>query len=363
MADIHVEFCGITCANPVMPAAGPNAADADALLRAAAGGAGALVMKTISVKPARVPKPCMVKYGADGMLNCELWSELPAEQYIATEYAKAKACGLPLIASIGYSAEDLAELGPKVAATGVVDAIEFSLHYTGAGYEPVLAAAKALRAAVRLPILAKLSPGMPDIGALAKALEPFVDGFVAVNSAGPGLVIDAETGAARLGAQGGFGWLSGAPLKPLALRCVFEIARAVSKPVLGVGGISSGRDAIEFFMAGATAVQICTAAILRGPEIYGKVAREISDWLDAHGLASLDAVRNAFVNKQRTKQPLDFAGAPPAVDAARCVRCGLCVRSCPPGALALKDKQWALNAPRCVRCGLCVSVCPHNALR
>jgi len=349
----------------VWPAAGPNVLDAAHALRAAQGGASALVIKTISTRPARVPKPCMARIGSDGLLNCELWSELPAEQYIEREYARAKSAGLPVIASIGYSAEELAELGPRVEATGCVDAIEFSLHYTGHGHETLVAAARALRGAVRLPIFAKLSPGMADIGGVAAALEPYVDGFAAVNSVGPAWAMNVEGGAALLGSEQGIGWLSGRPIKPVALRCVREVAQRVNKPVIGVGGIFSGSDAIEFIMAGARAVQVCTAAILRGPGIYGKIAREMAEWMDAHGCETLNDVRARGAAGVLSKSALDYEGRPPRIDHARCTRCGLCVTSCCPEALTLVGdgkKLLTLDEMRCVRCGLCRTVCPQGAI-
>ena len=363
MADISTELLGCSFASPVMTAAGPTGVDAAHCRRAVDGGASALVMKTISTAPAKVAKPCMARCGKDGILNCELWSELPAETYIDGEYARAKELGVPVIASIGYTAEQLADLGPRVEATGAIDAIEFSLHYTGAGYEPVIEAAKALRTSVSLPLLAKLSPGMSEIGPLSRALEPFVDGFVAVNSVGAALHLNEDTGAPLLGSKFGCGWLSGAPIRAIALRCVAETAAAVSKPVIGVGGIFSGTDAAAFLMAGASAVQICTAAILRGPGIYRTIADELDAWLDSHGYDSLDDCRGAYLAAVGKGIKPDVAGHPPHIDHARCVRCGLCVTSCPPAALTLGDNsRLACRDDLCVRCGLCLSTCPRNAL-
>lgn len=364
MADLTVELWGLRCAHPVWAAAGPNTLDGAHAERAVQGGASAVVMKTISTQPARVPKPCMARVANDGMVNCELWSELPAERYLEKEYAHAKRCGVPVIASIGYRAEELAELGPRVAATGCVDAIEFSLHYTGRDTEELLAAARTLRAAVKLPIVAKLSPGMPDLGSIAGALEPYVDGFAAINSVGPVLALDAERGTAWLGTADGLGWLSGRPIKPIALRCVRELVQRVRVPVIAVGGIVNGLDAIEFLMAGAHAVQVCTAAILHGPATYGRIAREMAAWMDAHGYATVHDVRaHAAVRPQA--QGVDYCGRPPSIDHARCTRCGLCVVSCCPQALTLDRAAGTplhLDDALCVRCGLCRSVCPHNAL-
>jgi len=171
---------------------------------------------------------------------------------------------------------------------------------------------------------------------------------------------------AFLGTKFGTGWLSGRPLKPVALRCVFEIAREVSKPVIGVGGIFTGADAIDFIMAGASAVQICTAAILHGPNIYGRVATEMAQWLERHGCTKLSDIRGKFLEAYHKGHRITFDGRPPLIDHSKCVRCGMCVTSCCPGALALhgadKDKMLAVDAHVCVHCGLCLSTCPQQAL-
>jgi len=361
MSDLSVELCGMTFRNPVMPAAGPNGQDGDMLLRAAAGGAGGLVAKTVSLKPAQVPTPNIAAIGRNGLINAELWSEIPVEQFIEKEYARAKSAGLPLIASIGYSAEELAELGPRIAATGVVDAIEFSIHYLGKSLQPVIDSARALRRAVSLPIFAKLSPVFPDLAAIAGALEPLVDGLIAINSFGPVLDFDIETLTPRLGSENGFGWLSGAPLKPLALRIVFELAQHFSKPIIGVGGISSGRDAIQFLMAGASAVQVCSAAILRGQDIYGRIAAEMDVWLDRHHHASVNEIKGLFL-RQNARLP-NYRKKIVSVNHARCTLCQRCLTVCLQQALALDAEKIHICAPECVGCGVCISTCPSAALQ
>jgi dihydroorotate dehydrogenase (NAD+) catalytic subunit len=363
MALLTTQFCGLTFPHPVMPAAGPNVLDAAHCRRAVEGGASAVVVKTVSTRPAKVPKPCMMRYKKNGILNCELWSELPAEKYIESEYQKAHVEGLPLIAGVGYTADQLAELGPKIVATGYVDALEFSLHYTGKDIEQLVLAARSLRQSVAVPIFAKLSPAMQDIGSVARALEPYVNGFVAINSVGAALHFNAENPTPVLGAKNGFGWLSGEPVQPIALRCVAEIAMNVSKPVIGVGGIFTGKDALAFLMAGAKAVQICSAAILNGPTIYGKVARELNDLLDAQGYASVEECYNAYSTAAKRSDTIDYEGHPPSINHEKCVQCGLCVRSCCPGALTLRENELLqCDEKLCVRCGLCLDTCPRNAL-
>jgi dihydroorotate dehydrogenase len=298
MADIAVEFLGMRFRNPIIPAAGPNVGSGLQLRRAAEGGAGGLLAKTVSVKAAEVPRPNMVKFGAAGMLNHELWTELPPEQWLEHEYdiglAAARAHGIPFIASVGYAPDELRHLGPLVEAKGV-DALEFTVHYVDP--KSVVEIGRALRERVKVPIIAKLSPHKGDLGDLAAALEPYVDGFACINSYGPALTIDPARVEPVLGSKLGYGWLSGSPLKPLALRSVFEVARRVAKPVIGVGGITTAADVIEYFMAGASLVGICTTVLLRGHQVYGKLARGVADWLDQHGHADLAAVQGLYLKR------------------------------------------------------------------
>ncbi|HLO35589.1 MAG TPA: 4Fe-4S binding protein, partial [Candidatus Deferrimicrobium sp.] len=181
---------------------------------------------------------------------------------------------------------------------------------------------------------------------------------VAINSFGPCLSIDIEAGRPRLGGADGVGWLSGPALKPLAMRCVRDIARAVRIPVIGVGGVTTGADAVEMMMAGASAVGVCTAAMLRGPGVFGKIARELDAWLDAHGHAGPAAIRGIAV------QPLvePWATVPPIVDAAHCNGCDVCELSCPYEAIRVVDGLAVIDEARCERCGLCLTRCRHGAL-
>ncbi|MGQ4911472.1 MAG: 4Fe-4S binding protein [Candidatus Thorarchaeota archaeon] len=361
MADIRVEIEGLRFKNPVLTAAGPTSRDGMTLLNAAAGGVGGLVAKTVSVKPADVPRPNMValREGAvgvkRGMLNAELWSELPLERWIEREYAIALSSGLPLIASVGYTPEDVAEVGPKLEKAGV-HAIEFSTHYVGGHVE----IARALRESVEIPIFAKLSPKV-DVAAVAKSLERYVDGIVAINTFGPCLRIDVETGRPMLGSEDGSGWMSGASLKPIAVRCVADIARAVRIPIIGVGGVTRGEDLIEFSMAGADAVQVCTAAILEGDRVYGRIATQANTWLDDHGYDSISDIKGiALKHMKRGEMP----DSKPVVDREKCTLCGLCEKSCVYTAIRVDKRNsiFEIDGDACQYCGMCISVCPVHAL-
>ncbi|MFW9830609.1 MAG: 4Fe-4S binding protein [Candidatus Thorarchaeota archaeon] len=386
--DLSVDLAGIPLRNPVLTAAGPTSRDGETLVKAARGGVGGLVAKTISIKPADVPRPNMQAVdrgksqwllattmqnqvvhleriqvrGAYGLLNHELWSDKPYQKWLDHEYSLAKETGLSLIASVGYTPEELQKLAPLVEKAGV-DGIEFSTHYIETDPKVFNEVAKTLKEAVEVPVFAKMSPHVKDLTVFTKAVDRYVDGFVAINTLGPCLHIDIETGQPLLGGPGGVGWLSGPAIKPLAIRAVADIARGTSKPVIGVGGVSTGADAIEFFMVGASAVQVCTAAILEGQAVYGRIANEIKVYLQNHGHDSPLDVRGVAL-QHLPPETLRVESLPPTVDKKRCSGCGLCNKSCTYSAIAVnpETKIAEVDKKLCYGCGLCVSICPHYAL-
>ncbi len=358
MADLSVEICGLHFRNPVLTAAGPPVWNGAAMVRCAEGGAGGLVTKTISVEGAKVPTPNMAQVRG-GFLNTELWSELPPEQFIEHEFAIAKETGLPLIISLGYSADDVASLAPRVRP--FADGLELSTHYIGDDPGPMMDAIRAAKDAVDVPVFVKLSPFRDMRQAAEAAQQAGADGIAAINSFGPTLAIDIETGHPLMGSREGYGWMSGPMLKPLAVRCIFDVARAVDLPILGVGGVSRGEDAIELIMAGAWAVQVCTAAILKGPAIFGKIAGQMERWLDEHGYRSLDDIRGLAIERQRERR-FRTEHVPPVYIEENCTGCGLCETSCVYQAIRVIDDKAVLYPEQCYGCGLCVTRCRFGAL-
>ncbi|MBC8016126.1 MAG: 4Fe-4S binding protein [Sporomusaceae bacterium] len=358
MAKLSVTICGIEFVNPVMPAAGPPVKDGAMCQAAARGGAGGIVTKTISVKAADVPRPCMAEVKG-GFLNTELWSELSKEQWLEKEYKLAQETGLPLLIGLGYTADQISELAPLVAPYAA--ALELSTHYVGNDISPIIDALKAAKRAVDIPVFMKMSPH-PNIQEIAKAMEDAgADGLVMINSFGPCFGIDLETGLPLMGSKEGYGWLSGAAIKPLALRCIYDAARVVNIPIIGVGGVTNGRDVAEMFMAGASAVQVCTEAILKGPTIYGKIVRELNDFLDSHGYASVEEIKGLTIRKMAEKERNSLVSIP-EVDSKKCTLCGLCEISCAYEAIS-RSKELQIDQEKCFRCGLCVSRCKQKALR
>lgn len=355
-ADLRVTVCGIAFAHPVLTAAGPPVRDGAAILDCARSGAAGLVTKTISSRAADVPTPNMAEI-PHGFLNTELWSELPPEQWIEREYVIAKTAALPLIVSLGYTAADIEALAPRVRP--FADALELSTHYIGEDPAPMMDAIRAAKAAVDVPVFVKLSPlGREMARAAQLAVDAGADAVVAINSFGPVMSIDVETGRPMMGGTEGYGWLSGPALKPLAVRCVRDIARAVPLPIIGVGGVSRGTDAVEMLMAGATAVGVCTAAILRGPGTFGKIAAELATWLDGHGYESVGQIRGLALTRAWPSGPIPA----PVINEPACNACGLCVTACVYGAITEADGKVVIDEDRCTRCGLCVTRCRLAAI-
>lgn len=357
MANLNVNICGMDFKNPIMTAAGPGAKDGEMCKKAKEGGVGGIVTKTISVEAADVPRPCMAKTSA-GFLNTELWSELPKEQWIEKEYKKVKETGLPVIISMGYTADQIKEIGPLVRP--YADAVELSTHYVGTDVTPIVDALKAAKNALDMPVFMKMSPHT-DIQKIAKAVENAgADGLVMINSFGPCMAIDTNTGYPIMGSEAGYGWLSGAAIRPLTIRCIYDVAQVIDIPIIGVGGVTSGRDAAEMLMAGANAVQICTEAILKGPSIYGKVAKELHDFLEEKEYNDVNEIVGLAIEKGKKRKFRTYS-IPPVIDQQKCILCGQCKISCVYDAITL-DGEWTLNENKCFGCGLCVTKCPTNAL-
>jgi dihydroorotate dehydrogenase (NAD+) catalytic subunit len=159
----------------------------------------------------------------------------------------------------------------------------------GVDEKAAFAVTNAVKKVISVPLIAKLTPAAPDIGKIAKVCEDAgADAICAINTAGPGMVIDIEARTPVLAFKKG--GLSGPMIKPVAVRCVYDIYRAVSIPIIGLGGVTTGEDAVEMFMAGATLVGMGSAVRYRGIHVFDLVYRELTDWLAAHHFTRDDII-------------------------------------------------------------------------
>jgi ferredoxin len=145
------------------------------------------------------------------------------------------------------------------------------------------------------------------------------------------------------------------------LRIVHRLASVQDKPVIGVGGIGRGTDAVKFLMAGATAVQLCSAAISEGNGIYGRIAMEMDNWLTERGYEDLAAIHGLYARRLAQRAGLDRS-ARMTVDELRCTGCRACLTRCAQGAISMPVEVSAIDAERCIGCGFCQDFCRFGAL-
>ena len=286
--DLSVSLAGLRMSNPLLPGAGPPGDTLRKLKRLMEAGIGGLVTKTASVKPPEVPKPAMA-HEDQLFFNVEKWSEKPYTEWLSDILPALGDRKLPLIASLGYTPGDLETLIPLFDP--LVDGFELSTHYVAGSASNLLETVRMAKALTAKPVFMKLSWHGGDIVGNAIVCEKGgADGITAINSVGPVMSIDIKKRCSRLGMREPYMWLSGPAIKPMALRAVYDIARAVDIPVVGCGGVSSGADVIEFMLAGAGAVQCCTGLIRSGPALVKEIVRDITRWCGEEGVESLSGI-------------------------------------------------------------------------
>lgn len=354
MSDLTVTLCGVELKNPLILASGPLSWNAESIRAAFAAGAAAVVTKTIRPEATVNPVPHIAAAGRGSLLNTEGWSDLSAKQWIERELpALADRDGV-LIASTGHTPAEVAQLARPLAEAGA-DMLEL-VSYQAEDAAPMAAAAKQ---AVAIPVLVKVSANWPNlVGVVEACLEAGADGVTAIDSIGPALRVDVETGRPLLGS---FAWLSGRAIFPIALRAVAEICLRQDAPIVGTGGVGQAKDVVEMVMAGAVAVGVHTAPLLQGLGWFGKTLARLEQWLDEHNHTHLSKLRGAalpHLRKPMSHTPLTFA-----FDIEACTQCERCVTACAYRARRLlPDGRIVLNEVACRSCGLCVTVCSTGAL-
>lgn len=309
MADLRVELAGVPLRNPLLLASGIWGESGESLTGAWRAGAGGVVTKSIGVLPRPgYPNPTIEAYERWGFLNAMGLPNPGIEEY-PHEIARAVQSGVTVIGSVfGKDAEEFADLAAKMEGTGV-KAIELNLscpHARGYGSEIgqdpdlVREVTRAVTRKVHIPTIAKLTPNAADPAALAVAAEEGGAAAISAINTVRGISIDVHLRRPTL--SHGLGGLSGSAIKPVGLAVVWQAFEKVHIPIIGIGGISTGQDALEYIMAGATAVQIGTAVTFEGIGVFGKVARELEKLMDRLKISHLSEVVGAAHR---------FAPAPP----------------------------------------------------
>lgn len=299
MENTEVDLCGLKLRNPTILGSGIVGVSRASVSFATKNGAGAVTIKSVTSEPRKGhPAPIILTYEG-GMINSVGYSN-PGIDNISDEFSELKSVGAPVIGSItGKDREEFSSLAEKAARMDFA-ALEIVLscpHTPGYGTmagqstpEVTEEITRAVKEKTRVPLFVKLSPNVMAISEIAKAAERGgADAITAVNTLGPGMMIDIKSRKPILG--GTIGGLSGDALRPVAVRCVYDIYKAVKIPIIGTGGILNGNHAVEMIMAGARAVGIGTGVYSRGIEVFRKVNEEIKQFMRENEYGKLEEMR------------------------------------------------------------------------
>ncbi len=297
MARLDVHIKNLHLKNPVMTASGTFGYGLEFQDFVPLDQIGGIIVKGTTLKPREGNDYPRMAETPMGMLNCVGLQNKGVTYFCKQIYPQIKDIDTNMIVNVsGSSPKDYAECAARIDALDKIPAIELNIScpnvkgggmafgVTCAGAESVV---RAVRERYHKTLIVKLSPNVTNIAEIAKAVEAAGADSVSLINTLMGMAVDIEKRKKVLSI--GTGGLSGACVKPVALRMVYQVAQAVKIPVIGLGGIMSAKDAIEFLMCGASAVEIGTANFI-DPAITIKVRDGINDWLDAHGCKSVQEI-------------------------------------------------------------------------
>jgi len=282
---LSTEIAGLKLRNPTMLASGFLGVSGETLRRVVEAGAGAVVTKSTSLKPrGGNPGPTIVEVPC-GLLNA-IGLASPSISMMKEEIDDAKKSGAPVIASVfGFSVSDYSK-STRIAESLGADAVELNVscpHVSGVaeiGQDAKIVAkvTRSAKRAVDIPVFVKLSPNVASVVETGRSAERAgADAITAINTL-RAMSIDIHVRLPVLSAK--IGGLSGPAIKPVAVRCVYELAERLKIPIIGAGGIAGWEDAVEFFLAGASAIQIGTAILQRDLVVFGEIVQGLSKYME-----------------------------------------------------------------------------------
>ncbi len=301
MADLRVKIKDLCLKNPVMTASGTFGYGLEFADFMPLDGIGGIIVKGTTLRPRQGNDYPRMAETASGMLNCVGLQNKGVDYFCEHIYPEIKDIDTNMIVNVsGSSPDDYAECAARIDELDAIPAIELNISCPnvkqggmafGVTCEGAASVVRAVRARYHKTLIVKLSPNVTDVAEIARAVEAEGADSVSLINTLMGMAVDIEKRVPMLSI--GTGGLSGPAVKPVALRMVWQTAKAVSIPVVGLGGICSATDAIEFLMAGATAIEIGTANFL-DPAVTIKVRDGINEWLDRHGCKSVTEIIGAL---------------------------------------------------------------------
>jgi len=296
---LKTEFLGVTITSPLVLPAGVMGMAFSGFNISIEYGAGIVTSKSLTLKPRTGHKGPVIAEFEGGFLNCmglcnpgivdglaeiDQFKERSNTPVIASVFATNTKDFLKLTKHVNKSKADFLEL--NLSCPNVFD--EFGIPLA-ASQDEVYKITKAVKQISTLPIITKLSPNVYDIVSIAKAAESAgTDALCMINTVGPGMMIDTKMIKPVLFNK--FGGLSGPCVKPIALKLIYQTYSAVNIPIIGMGGVTYGEDAIEMLMAGAQVIGVGTAVYYRGIEVFNKINNEMLEFMEENGYDSLQEI-------------------------------------------------------------------------
>jgi dihydroorotate dehydrogenase (NAD+) catalytic subunit len=300
--DWQVDIGALRLKNPVLTASGTFGYGVEFSELLDLGQLGGIIVKGLSLEPSRGNPPPRIVETACGMLNAIGLENVGLDAFVQEKLPFLKTLPTAVLVNIyGKRIEDYAEIARRLDSVEGIGAIEINISCPNVqaggvafGTDPAMAHAvvHAVREATRLPLIAKLSPNVTDITVIARAVADAGADAVSLINTITAMAIDIETRKPKLANV--TGGLSGPAIKPVALRMVWQTARAVKVPVIGVGGIMNAADAIEFFIAGASAVEVGTANFVN-PRATVEMLAGIEAYCLRHGIQRLSELVGSLV--------------------------------------------------------------------
>ena len=387
--NLHTSCLGIDFENPFLLASAPPTALIESIDKAFEMGWGGAVLKTITPDDLEMteasPRYAVLydKKRIVGFQNIELLSHQTIKYWCdGIKFLKQKYPHKVIIASI-MSPVDKTAWQTLVKTLNNTPADAFELNFSCPHGMPEKGIGMAIgtdaqisaqitgwvKEVAQKPVFVKLSPNVTDIAGIGRAVEKAgADGLAAINTVQGFMGLDLSTFQPLLNVNGKttYGGCSGTMVRPIGLRCVAQLRQASQLPILGMGGISTWEDAVQYMAVGADAVQVCSEVMLNGYKIIGPMLKGLQTFLEEKGIQTVRELKNKAIplfsaHKELPKTPLTY----PKIKHEVCGRCGKCITICGESehqALQLTDGYITVDKKRCVGCGLCRFVCPASAI-
>lgn len=368
MQILKTEFLGLKLKNPIMAAAGPWSGNGESIRELLKAGAGAVVTESVVSDILFDVRP-RIAYDGLGAQNIRLYSGIQIEGW-ERELAIAKSEEGVVIASVtAHTPSETAYLAAKMEKFGA-DAIEVnlsnpmweSLEVVAADAETVFKVTQEVVSNVKVPVMVKLSQNTTNISAIARAVKQAGGhGVSAINTIRSILKVDIDEAKPVLSTYGGY---SGVPIRPLGLASVAAIAQTVDIPICGIGGIADYRNALEYIMLGASAVQVGTAVMLEGPEVLTRMEADLEKWAQEKNIKSIRQIQGKALKNLKSFDEIKIEPATSTASGAPCTAdCGKCIKCCSYHAISKREDQIFVDKELCTGCGLCTFVCPAKKLK